>query len=106
MAVITKHISKKGIATYQVKVRRQGIYKTVTFPTKKQAEDYGRNLENQIIQSAYFPTVEKPANHTVPELIDFYCDRMLPQLEASTQKTYRKLLAWWRETLMDTDVKH
>src|SRR5438132_5029420 len=31
---------------------------------------------------------------------------MLPQLETSTQTTYSKLLAWWRETLMDTDVKH
>ncbi len=105
MAVITKHLSKKGIATYQVKVRRQGISKTVTFPTKKQAEDYGRNLEQQIVQSTYFPTVEKPAHHTVDELIEMYCQRVLPQLEPSTQKVYLRQLAWWQKTLSGTNVK-
>jgi integrase len=100
------HKSKKGIVTWQVKVRREGIYQTKTFPTKKMAQDWARNLENQIIQRTYLPSLEeKSPNHTVDELIDEFCQRILPQREVSTQKTYTKLLGWWRETLKGIDVK-
>jgi integrase len=106
MATIFKRTGKKGI-TWQVKIRRQGKMQTASFSTRKQAEDWSRNLENSIEMEKYFPTsTQKPLEHTVAELLDLYEQRIVSQHSEGTQGTYGRCLKYWRSALGDTPVKH
>ena len=105
MATITKY-EGKGKIPWQVKVRKGGKYHSASFPTKKLAEDWSRDLEHQITQEKYFPErAQKALSHTVGELIDIYCDRIVPQKVPRTQRYQRRILTWWKETLGDTHLK-
>src|SRR5882762_10217221 len=50
MATFSKY-EGKGKTTWTAKVRKGGRYERATFPTKKQAEEWCRNLENDIVNS-------------------------------------------------------
>ena len=105
MATITKYQGKKGI-TWQVKVRRQGRTHAASFPTKKQAEDWSRDIENSIVQQKYFPQADKPIEHSVNQLLDIYIERIVNHHAEGTKGTYLKCLEYWRRALGDTLVQH
>jgi len=48
MATIIKY-EGKGKISWNVRVRKGGKLHTATFPTKKMAENWSRDLENQIV---------------------------------------------------------
>ncbi len=104
MATITKY-EGKGKISWNVRVRKGGKLHTATFPTKKMAENWSRDLENQIVQDKYFPSAQK-STHTVGELINLYCSRILPQKAPRTQREQGKILAWWKANLGDTSIKN
>jgi hypothetical protein len=84
-----------------------GKYHSASFPTKKLAEDWSRDLEHQITQEKYFPErAQKALSHIIGELIDIYCDRIVPQKVPRTQRYQRRILTWWKETLGDTHLKN
>jgi len=56
------------------------------------AEDWSRKLENEIVQEKYFPGTQKPATHTVGDLIDIYIERIVPQKGPRTQRYQRRIL--------------
>lgn len=59
---------------WRVQVRRAGIYKAATFPTKKEAKEWGAAMESQAHQvkaSGYAPA---PKAATVADLIDKYTE--------------------------------
>jgi hypothetical protein len=65
MATFSKY-EGKGKISWTAKVRKHGRYQRATFPTKKQAEDWSRELESQIVNERYFPErAHKPLTHTV-----------------------------------------
>jgi integrase len=106
MATFSKY-QGKGKISWTAKVRKGGVYQRATFPTKKQAEDWSRELEAQIVNEKYFPDrAQQRANHTVGDLIDLYLARIVPQKGPSTQRNNRRILQWWKDKLGDTDVKH
>ncbi len=72
-----------------------GKYHSASFPTKKLAEDWSRDLEHQITQEKYFPErAQKALSHTIGELIDIYCDRIVPQKVPRTQRYQRRILTF------------
>jgi len=102
MATITKY-EGKGKISWQVKVRKGGKYHSASFPSKRLTEEWSRDLEHQFIQEKYFPErAQKPLSHTVGELIDVYCDRIVPLKVPRTQRYQQRILRWWKETLGDT----
>jgi integrase len=106
MATIFKYNGKKGI-TWNVKIRKNGLHKTASFPTKKLAEDWARDTENQIAQEKYFPDApSKLTSHTTSELINLYIERILPLKAKRTQIEQLRILKWWKTNVGDTDVKH
>jgi integrase len=106
VATITKY-EGKGKISWQVKVRKGGQSHAASFPSKKQAEDWSRDLENQIVNEKYFPErAQRSHSRTVGELIDLYVDRILPQKAPATQRNQRKMLQWWNEVLGDTPLNN
>ena len=104
MATITKY-EGKGKISWQVKVRKGGKYHSASFPTKKLAEEWSRDLEHQITQEQYFPErAQKSASHTVGELIDLYLERIVPLKAPATQQVQRRVFTWWKENLGDTPL--
>jgi integrase len=105
VATISKYEGKRGIR-WQVKIRRQGRQQSASFPTKRQAEDWSRKVENQIVIDTYLPEQNKPLAHSTAELIDLYCERILPEKAPGTQRKQRKILEWWKSNLGDTHVQN
>ena len=105
MASITPYKGKKGI-TYNASVRKHGIYKHASFPTKRMAEDWARQQEHEITQEKYFGIAPQKETHTMGELLDYYKTRILPQKSRNTQVNQGRMLAWWDKNLHDTNVKH
>jgi integrase len=106
MATFSKY-EGKGKISWTAKVRKGGRYQRATFPSKKQAEDWSRELESQIVNEKYFPErAQKSARHTVGELIDLYLERIVPQKAPETQRKQRSVLGWWREVLGDTPLSN
>ena len=105
MATLSKY-EGKGKISWTAKVRKGGTYHRATFPSKKMAEDWSRKLENEIVQEKYFPGTQKPATHTVGDLIDIYIERIVPQKGPRTQRYQRRILQWWKEILGDTPLNN
>ncbi len=104
MAAITKY-EGKGKISWQVRVRKGGKLHSASFPSKKQAEDWSRELETQIVNEKYFPErAQKPVSHTVGDLIDLYLARIVPLKGPRTQRDQRRILGWWKENLGDTPL--
>jgi len=107
VATISKRTRKKG-TVWQVKIRRQGRMQSASFSTKKQAEDWSRNIENSIEMEKYFPNSQpqKSAEHTVDELLDIYQDRIVNHHSEGTKGTYGRCLQYWRRAIGDCLVKN
>jgi len=103
MASIRKYEGTKGIS-WQVRIRKNGRLHNASFPTKRDAEDWARNLENEIVQEKYFPERQVRTYHTVTEAISLYSQRMLPHLDPKTQKAHAAALRWWQKNLGDTGL--
>ena len=104
MATITKYQGKRGIS-WQVKIRRQGAWQSASFKTRKEAEDWSRNIENQIVRAKYYPDeTQKPTAHTTGELIDVYMQRSLSLKAKKTQVNHGRCLTWWKGILGDTTL--
>lgn len=59
---------------WRVQVRRAGLYRAATFPTKREAKDWAAGIEAQayhIAASGYAPV---PRDATLADLIDKYCE--------------------------------
>lgn len=59
---------------WRVQVRRAGLYRAATFPTKREAKDWAAGIESQayhIAASGYAPV---PRDATLADLIDKYCE--------------------------------
>jgi integrase len=105
MASIRKYQGPKGIS-WQVRIRKQGKLHNASFPTKREAEDWARNLENEIVQAKYFPERVVPTYHTVTDAISTYSQRMLPHLDPKTQKAHAAVLRWWGKNIGDTGIQN
>jgi integrase len=68
------------------------------------AEEWSRKIEYELDRDTYLPEHKPTTYHTVSELIDVYCERILPQSGALTQRKSRYRLSWWRDVLGDTNV--
>src|SRR5712691_5524537 len=104
MATFSKY-EGKGKTTWTAKVRKGGKYQRATFPSKKQAEDWSRQLEADIVNERYFPErALRSASHTVGDLIDLYTERIVPQKSPETQRKQYRILGWWKDLLGDTPL--
>jgi integrase len=59
---------------WRVQVRRAGIYRAATFPTKREAKDWGNAVEGQAHQIAAGGFAPVPKGATVGDLIDKYTE--------------------------------
>jgi len=98
MATIDTHRTRDGKLTYRVRIRRRGQQPIIaTFPTRKEALDYGRVVEADIITGRYFPHKKQP--HLLSELIDRFLCVVMPRKSEETQQTHMAPLNFWRDRL-------
>jgi len=98
MASINVHTSQDGVKTYHVRVRRKGEpTQCAVFPTLAQARKFATMVEGRIIEGKHFP--HKKTQYTLNELLDKYCQDVMPHKTAETQRSHRAAIAYWRERL-------
>ena len=78
MASIQKRQNSDGTTSYFVRVRLKGYpIQTATFERKADARRWAAQTETAIREGRHFKTTEAK-RHTVAEMIDRYCDDVLP----------------------------
>src|SRR5215471_3823322 len=98
MASISIHTSKDGVKTYHVRVRRKGEpTQCAVFPTLAQARKFATMLEGRVIEGRHFP--QKKTQHTLNELLNRYCQDIMPRKTEETQRTHQAAINYWRERL-------
>lgn len=98
MAYIEKLRHPSGRVTYRARVRQKGAPdKSVCFPTRKAATEWGKRMEAEIRAGRYFGH-EEDKEKTFSQFIDRYIENELPK----NPKAYHKqkmLLSWWKAHL-------
>lgn len=96
MASITKSKKKSGKVSYTVRIRKMGYpEKTASFPTKREAEDWAKKVENEIREGRYFEKQEAQ-KHTVAEMLKRYELEVMPTKAHSTMISQKPQLAYWK----------
>lgn len=100
LAVIEKRISKNGMVSYRVKIRRKGFPTlTATFDKKTAAKEWITTKENEIRRARQFGE-ETAFEKTVSEVLERYRSEELPKKSAGREYfDYR--LRWWERELGD-----
>jgi len=70
--------------------------RTATFPTRRQAERWGKTIEAEMIEGKHFRSVEA-RRRTLADAIDRYIEEELPKKR--DRKTRLPRLTWWKEKL-------
>ena len=103
MATISKRVTSKGKAHYRVQVRLKGYpERTETFDTKKEAEDWAKDVESGLKQGRL--GIVAP-DRTFAELLDRFEEKSrqaLPHVDHG----YRGHLQWWRQELGEHFLRH
>lgn len=82
---------------FHVQVRMAGFpARTATFPTRRQAERWGKTIEAEMIEGKHFRSVEA-RRRTLGEAIDRYLEEELPKKKDA--KTRAPRLRWWKEKI-------
>ncbi|ADI37914.1 putative integrase [Waddlia chondrophila WSU 86-1044] len=99
MASIRKFKKKNGKYSYKAIVRVNDGYPPdyKSFPTRKEAKDWGTQIEASRRQGSYFPEQVK-AKHTLADLIDRYLNILQSTKPKSTKDIVRHL-EWWKKRL-------
>ena len=78
MATFIKNADKSGKTTWQVKIRRKGFpSRTMTFPTKVQAQEWARSIEADMDTAAH-PTNNNAERTTLADILIRYRDTVAP----------------------------
>jgi integrase len=94
MANIEKRISKDGKTSYRVKIRLKGFpSQSATFERLTDAKKWTQQTESAIREGRHFKTTEAK-RHTLAELIDRYCQDVLPNKKSAKDQTQQ--LGWWK----------
>ena len=81
MASVTQH----GKA-WRAKIRRKGYpHKSKTFRTKKQAEDWARKVEDEMVRGIYIDT-DRQNEHTFAAACDYYNEHITPKLKRKSKR--------------------
>lgn len=112
MATITEKINKDGSISFKAIVRYKGYFVTKTFPvkgsqketTKKKAEKWALDIENQINEGTYRKEEKKP-NFTVAQAIDKYIKDGNPKKSEDTRQRYISALNWFKKEIGSLPIK-
>lgn len=97
MAAIRERKKADGSVVFHVQVRMSGFpARTASFPTKRQAERWGKTIEAEMIEGRHFRTAES-RRRTVAQTIDRYLEEELPKKRSGDM--HRICLRWWKEKL-------
>lgn len=80
---------------WRVQIRRAGVYRAASFPTKREAKEWAAAIESQIAYAAAGGYVPVPKNATVADLIDKYRETVVKapgKTKASTLNMLRREL--------------
>lgn len=100
MANIEKRISKDGKTSYRVKIRLKSFpSQSATFERLTDAKRWVQQTESAIREGRHFKTSEAK-RHTLAELIDRYCQNVLPNKPKSARDQMRQF-EWWKTELGD-----
>jgi integrase len=95
MASIEKRISSDGETSYRVKVRLKGFpVQSATFERLTDARKWAQQTESAIREGRHFKTSEAK-RHTLAELIDRYCNDVLPSKPKNSCDQIQQL-SWWK----------
>jgi integrase len=100
MATITKRTTATGKAAWLVRIRKHGYpERTKTFQTKRDAEEWSRDIERAIARGHAIPD-KQATQRTVADAIDRYIEHTLPHKKHNKdQRTVKSRLRWWRDEL-------
>lgn len=97
MAHIRKRISKAGVASFHVQVRKKGFPPyTATFKRKTDAQKWADDKEVELRQQKYFK-YELHQKRTVADVIDRYLKSVLPTKPKSSSNQRVQLERWRKE---------
>jgi len=97
MANIEKRVSKDGKNSYRVKIRLKGFpSQSATFERLTDAKKWTQQTESAIREGRHFKTTEAK-RHTLAELIDRYCQDVLPAKPKALRKQTALLQRWKTE---------
>lgn len=97
MATIRERKTKDKRSIFHVQIRMAGYpARTASFPTRRQAERWGKTVEADMIEGRHFRNVEA-RRRTLADAIDRYVENELPKLRNGS--THRSNLPYWREAL-------
>lgn len=98
MAYVEKLRHTSGRVTYRARVRQKGSPdKSVCFPTRKAATEWGKRMEAEIRAGRYFGR-EEDKEKTFSQFIDRYIENELPKNPKGYHKQ-KMLLSWWKAYL-------
>jgi len=99
MATIDKRTGQDGKIVYRVRVRRKGsALQTATFSSLSAAKKWSSLTEGAVLEGRDFQK-QGDKKYTLHELLDRYEREILPQKRATTIRTQRLQLQWWKECL-------
>ncbi|MGC3982816.1 MAG: site-specific integrase [Steroidobacteraceae bacterium] len=97
MAAIRERKKADGTSIYHVQVRMAGFpSRTASFPTKRQAERWGKTIEAEMIEGKHFRTAEA-RRRSVAAAIDRYIEEEIPKKRDGSM--HRVCLPWWRDKI-------
>jgi integrase len=95
IASFEKRTNDTGDISYRVEVRLKGHpTQTATFSRLTDAKKWAAATESAIREGRHFKTA-KAKRHTFNELLNRYCEEILPQYSAKEQKERKSKLDWW-----------
>ena len=99
MASIKRTKKKSGKSIYTVRIRKMGYpEKTCSFPTKREAEDWAKKIENEIREGRYFDKQEA-TKHTVKDMLKRYELEVMPNKAYSTVLAQRSHITYWKDEI-------
>jgi len=99
MATIEKRTGQDGKIVYRVRVRRKGsALLTATFSTLSEAKKWSSMTEGAVLEGRHFQK-QGDKKYSLRELLDRYEREILSQKGATTIRTQRLQLQWWKERL-------
>ncbi len=95
MATIKTITNRNGDRRYRVRARTNGVSASKTFRNKAEAEKWAAITEDRARLNTMGTTAQATAR-TVGEMIDRYCQEILPHKAKNTQASQYGQLAWWK----------
>lgn len=99
MATIRERTDSTGKKSYHVQIRIKGFPpQTQSFDTKTIAKQWAAHVESELRAGRYMPRVEAQ-KHTVRELLEEYCEKVLIPLKPKQVSSQGQQLNWWIKKL-------